>query len=149
MNKFEWSKLNHLQVGRYAEYYVGMEFTLHGFSVFSSEVDDRGIDCVIRKDENTYYDIQIKSTRDLNYIFFPKDKFSPRKNLFAAVVLYSDGEMPQIYLIPSLEWTRPSKLLKGRDYVGKKSKPEWGINLSKTNLGLLDQYKLDNIIKTL
>jgi len=35
-------------VGRYAEYYVKMEFTLHGFDVYSAaEVDDKGIDFVI------------------------------------------------------------------------------------------------------
>jgi len=39
-----WSKLSTLQLGRYAEYFVKMEFTLHGFDVYSAEVDDKGID---------------------------------------------------------------------------------------------------------
>lgn len=43
---YEWSKLSHLQVGRYAEYFVKMQFVLLGYEVYSSEVDDRGIDFV-------------------------------------------------------------------------------------------------------
>ena len=72
MGKYDWARLNHLQIGKYAEYFVKMEFTLHGFDVYTSEVDDRGIDFVIRKDRNFYYDIQVKSVRDLNYLFLPE-----------------------------------------------------------------------------
>lgn len=41
-----WSKLNKQQVGAYAEYFFKMEFTMAGFQVYSTEVDDRGIDCM-------------------------------------------------------------------------------------------------------
>jgi len=61
MDKYNWGRLNHLQLGKYAEYFVKMEFTLFGFEVYDSEVDDRGIDFVVRKDENNYYDVQVKS----------------------------------------------------------------------------------------
>jgi len=37
-----WSILNSLQLGRYAEYFANMEFASFGLEVFSSEVDDRG-----------------------------------------------------------------------------------------------------------
>jgi hypothetical protein len=43
MQKYDWTRLNHLQVGKYAEYFVKMEFTLYGFDVYSREVDDRGV----------------------------------------------------------------------------------------------------------
>ena len=49
MDKYDWSRLTHLQVGRFAEYFVKMEFTLYGFDVYQAEVDDKGIDFVIRK----------------------------------------------------------------------------------------------------
>jgi hypothetical protein len=82
MDRYNWGCLNNLQLGKYAEYFVKMEFTLFGFEVYASEVDDRGIDFVVRKDEEIYYDIQVKSVRGLNYIFFPKDKFSPRSHFY-------------------------------------------------------------------
>jgi len=75
MERFNWARLNHLQLGRYAEYLVKMEFTLWGFSVFTSEVDDRGIDFVVRTNDSRHYDVQVKSIRGLNYIFFPKHSF--------------------------------------------------------------------------
>ena len=87
MNKYDWDRLNHLQLGRYAEYYAKMEFTLFGFDVYSAEVDDHGIDFVIRKGENTHYDVQVKSARGLNYIFFHKDKFKLWKTLRACPTL--------------------------------------------------------------
>ncbi len=62
MEKYAWKNLNHLQIGRYAEYFAKMEFTLFGFDVYTVEVDNRGIDFVIRKDDQ-YYDVQVKSVR--------------------------------------------------------------------------------------
>ena len=148
MRKYNWNRLSHLQIGRYAEYFVKMEFTLFGFEVYTAEVDDRGVDFIIRKDDR-YYDVQVKSARGFKYIFFPKDKFSPRDNLLAAIVLFFDGEPPQLYLIPSKEWLKPNALLVSRDYEGKKSKPEWGLNLSKKNLPLLSRFAFDKIVQEL
>jgi len=61
MDRYDWKRLNHLQVGRYSEYFVKMEFTLYGFDVYTSEVDDKGIDVVIRRDVDRFYDVQVKS----------------------------------------------------------------------------------------
>lgn len=119
------------------------------FDVYKSEVDDKGIDFIIRKDHYKYYDVQVKSIRGLNYIFFPKDKFQLRENLLAAVVLFFEGKPPKLYLIPSEEWQEPNFLLTSKDYEGKKSKPEWGLNISVKNLPLLEKYTFDEIIKAL
>lgn len=126
-----------------------MEFTLFGFDVYTSEVDDRGIDFVVRKSEHRYYDVQVKSIRGMNYVFFPKDKFSSRDNLLAAVVLFFEGEPPQLYLIPATAWREPNALLVSRDYEGKKSKPEWGLNLSRKNSPLLTQFAFDEVVQRL
>ena len=72
---YDWGKLNHMQLGRYAEYFVRMEFTRHGFDVYAAEVDDKGIDFIVRKEhrpggtevEYRYCDVQVKSVRRLNY----------------------------------------------------------------------------------
>ena len=141
---YTWEHLNHLQLGRYAEYLVKMELVRNGFDVYSSEVDDRGIDFIIRTNEYTYFDIQVKSVRNLNYIFLSKDKFKLRKNLVVVLVLFNEQEPPLMYLIPSLEWKNNlNSLLKSKDFEGKSSPPEWGINLSKKNMNLLDRYKFE------
>ena len=149
MDRYVWSGLNHLQIGRYAEYFVKMEFTMLGYDVYGAEVDDQGIDFVIRRSGKRCYDIQVKSVRGWNYIFFPKSKFTLRSNLLAALVVFFDGQMPQLYLIPSMDWDTPNELLVNRDYEGKKSQPEWGLNLSQRNLSLLTKYQFSEVVQKL
>lgn len=147
MKKYNWSKLSHLQIGRYAEYLAKMEFMLFGFDVYTAEVDEHGIDFIIKRNHNQYYDIQVKSSRRLNYIFFLKDRFIPKPNLLAMVILFLDDEPAQPYLIPSQSWLYPNSLLVGRDYgETKKSKPEWGLNLSLKNLPLLAEFSFEQTI---
>lgn len=145
--RYAWSCLNHLQVGRYAEYFVKMEFTLLGFDVYASEVDDKGIDLVIRQDLDRYYDIQVKAVRSptSTYIFMRKSVFALRETLLLAVVLLEEKKTPRLYLIPSAAWLEPNALLVSHDYVGKKSEPEWGLNLSTRNLPLLEGYEFEKI----
>ena len=155
MEKYDWGRLNRMQLGRYAEYLVKMEFTLYGFDVYTAEVDDKGIDFVVRKERRTgeaevdyrYYNVQVKAVRGMNYVFFRKDKFVLRDNLLAAVGLFRDGELPSLYLIPATAWHLPNALFVGRDYEGLKSKPEWDINLSQRNLDLLKLYDFDRTVR--
>ncbi|MCA1790606.1 MAG: DUF4365 domain-containing protein [Thioalkalivibrio sp.] len=149
MDRLQWSRLNHLQVGRYAEYYFKMEFTLAGMSVFGAEVDDRGIDMVLRTDDGRHFDVQVKSARqNTTYIFFRKDLFELRQNMLAAIALFRDGAEPRLFLIPSLDWRNPNELLCDKDYEAEElvSKPEWGIRLSKKNLPLLEPYALGTVL---
>lgn len=149
MKKFQWSELNHLQIGRYAEYLAKMEFTAFGFDVFTAEVDDKGIDFVLRKDNLHYYDVQVKASRNLSYIFFSKDKFVLSQNLLAAVVLFENDKPASLYIIPSDVWQNPTSLFVSREYEDKKSKPEWGLNLSRKNLVELEQYQFENMVEKL
>lgn len=146
MGKYNWSTLRPLQIGRYAEYYAKMEFTLYGFDVYTSEVDDMGIDFIVRLN-NLYFDIQVKSARNNNYIFFLKEKFVLRSNLLATIVLFQDFLEPEILLVPSHDWEQPNTLLVSRDYEGKKSKPEWGFSVTTRNRELLLQYQFDKVIE--
>jgi hypothetical protein len=144
-----WSTLSKPQLGRYAEFLVKMELSMHGLDVYTAEVDDKGIDFIVRRDSNTYFDIQVKSSRNYTYIFFPKRCFSPRPNLYAAFVHFLDGSLPGLYLIPSLEWCQPNKLLVDREYEGKKSLPEYGINVSRINMPLLEKYSFNLSVEQL
>ena len=44
----KWFELTPLQLGRYAEYYSKMEFASYGFEVYTSEVDDHGVDFIVK-----------------------------------------------------------------------------------------------------
>ncbi|MDO9231656.1 MAG: DUF4365 domain-containing protein [bacterium] len=134
MENNNWSKLSHLQLGKYGEYFAKMEFTKAGFDVYTSEVDDKGIDFVIRKNESEHYDIQVKSVRNYNYVFMRKEVFALRKNFLLALVLFEEGEQSTLCLVPSLEWERKQeKFFSENDYENKKSRPEWGLKINKNN----------------
>ncbi|HEX8209602.1 MAG TPA: hypothetical protein VF584_05405 [Longimicrobium sp.] len=149
MHRYDWSRLTPLQVGRYAEYFVKMEFTLFGFEVFTSEVDDRGVDFVVRNQAGQFYEVQVKSIRGYNYAFIPKAKFSIAPNRLVALVILQPEQEPGIYLIPMTAWVSPNALLVSRDYEGKKSMPEWGLNLSKKNQHLLDPYRFERVVTSI
>ena len=48
----DWEKLTPLQLGKFGEYYAKMEFASYGYDVYTSEVDDHGVD-FIAKDKKT------------------------------------------------------------------------------------------------
>ena len=148
MQKKNWKDLNHLQIGKYAEYLAKMEFILYGFDVFTPELDHKGIDFIVRKDELTYFDIQVKSSRDLNYIFFLKEKFQLKENLYAVIVIFTGESKSDLYLIPSLTWKKKKdSLFVFHEYKDKKSPPEYGLNLSQKNLPSLEKFKFENVLE--
>ncbi len=136
-----WSHLNNLQVGRYAEYFVKMRFVQQGFDVYSAEVDNRGIDFVLRKGPDRYWNVQVKSLRGTGYVFFQKSKFRIRPNLVVALVIFLEKREPELFLIPSAEWLHPGGILVDREYSGLKSAPEYGINISNKGLKALEPFR--------
>ena len=149
MKKHSWSHLSSQQIGRYAEYYTKMEFTLLGLDVYTAEVDDRGIDFVVRTPAGRHFDIQVKSVRERGYVFSRKKHFQLRPNLLMAFVPFREREEPSLFLISSESWCRPNALFRDRDYEGLKSAPEWGLNVSKKNLPLLEPYRFSEVVITL
>ena len=149
MEKQKLKDLSPLQIGKYSEYIAKMEFILYGFDVYSPELDDKGIDFIVRKDDSFYFDIQVKAVRDFNYIYFQKSKFQIRENLYAFILIYRKELKPSMYLIPSNIWNEPNKLFVSRDYKGKKSVPEFVINLSEKNLAKLNEFLLEKSIENI
>lgn len=144
MPNTNWSELSHLQLGRYAEYYAKMEFASYGYDVYTSEVDDHGVDFVARNPDNgQYYEIQVKAVRNLDYVYIRKNKMVRSPARLVYLLLFSNGALPECYVIPSRTWNNPNTLFVERNYdkPGQKSVPEWGINLSKKNLPFLESYR--------
>jgi hypothetical protein len=149
MSRYNWGKLNKQQVGTYAEYFVKMELTMYGFQVYTTEVDDRGIDFVVRYKKNPFIEVQVKSVRKPGYVFMQKSKFTIHDHLYLALCFLKEGKAPALYLIPSTAWLKPNALFADRDYENKKSKAEWGINISKKNIAALEKYRFDDTIRIL
>lgn len=141
----QWSKLNHLQLGRFGEYYAKMEFTSYGYEVYTSEVDDHGVDFVVKAPGTSdFYEVQVKSLCHGNYVYISKDDFKIDDRHLVCFLRFKDDKMPDVYLIPSRVWEKPNAVFVDRKYdkPGQTSKPEWGINYSKKNIEILAPYKM-------
>lgn len=150
--RYQWSRLTGLQVGRYAEYYTQLRFSEAGYDVYSSEVDERGIDVLVRIAPGRCLEIQTKSLRvtKTKYVFFGKRALGENPQEIQArlcggfcisLVLFSDGCEPDLFLIPGKVWLAPDNLFNSRDYVGLKSHPEFGISITKHNRERLEAYR--------
>ena len=122
---------------------------MYGFQVFTTEVDDRGIDFVARHETDPFIEIQVKSLRSMGYVFMQKSKFSLGENVYLSLGLLFQDEPPLLYLIPSTVWLSPDSVFVERNYEGLKSKPEWGLNISKKNMPVLEQYRFEFTVQRL
>lgn len=154
MQRYDWAKLNHLQVGRYAEYLAKMEFALFGFDIYTSEVDNKGIDFVVRSPGQVFHEMQVKSLRwpRGDYAYMPKSSFVPKPTLHLVFVVLRQLEAPMVYLIPSTTWLGPDRpgCFVDRDFGPElKSKPEYGLNLSLNAFTVLEQFTLEQQVHNL
>lgn len=117
-----------------------MEFESYGFDVYTSEVDDQGIDFVVKNKQGSFFAIQVKAIRieKTAYAFIRKDKFRiEQENLILMLILSEDGMLSRSYLIHCKEWAVENDLFRNREYEGLKNKPEYGLSISKKNMLLL------------
>ena len=150
MPSTDWSRLSPLQLGRYAEYYAKMEFASYCFEVYTSEVDDHGIDFVAKNpSDKQFYEVQVKSIRNTGYVYVQKSKIALRENWLLCLLRFVDGALPELYIIPAPILATAHGPFVSRDYgkAGQKSKPEWGINISIKNLPILSTYSADNYLR--
>jgi len=144
--RYDWHRMTRLQLDKYGEYCVKMELTLRGLEIYSPEVDDPGTIILVRTDPVAFNEIRVKTARGFKSIFLAKERFSPRENLFAALVVLELYQPPRLYMVPSTAWSEPNDLLFSRDYEGMLSSPEWGVNLSHKNLPLLEAHAFERVV---
>jgi hypothetical protein len=150
MPNTDWSKLSSLQLGRYAEYFAKMEFASYGLEVYTTEVDDHGVDFIVKDKNGRFCEIQVKSLRGKGYVFMPKSKFDiNNKNLYLTLLVFENGKLPDIFLIPAEAWRVPNEVFVDRNYdkPGQKSAPEYGINISHKNYDILEIFKFEESIQ--
>ncbi len=148
MPNTKWSELSPLQLGRYAEYYAKMEFSSYGFDVYTSEVDDHGIDFVAKNKAGVFYEIQVKSVRNDNYVFIRKSKIIIDDNHLVCFIRFIDDMLPDCYVFPTTVFKEPDgSLFSSKDYEGLKSQPEYGINVKKKeNLETMQKYGVEKML---
>ena len=156
-NKFKnynliWSRenLNNQKMGTFCEYYAKMALASYGMSVYSSEVDDHGIDFVAESKKG-FLKFQVKSIRldSTRYAFVHEKDFDiTDDNMYMFLIILSDGEHPECYIIPATAWKKC-----GQNnifvYHPNYKEPEYGVNVSDKNLVKLKDYRMGLIINSL
>ena len=151
MYNLTWSRkeLTRQKLGTFCEYYAKMALASYGLSIYTSEVDDHGIDFVAESNHG-FLKFQVKAIRTAttSYVYMPEDHFDIEdEDLFLFLVLLVDGEHPDTYVIPAPTWKKESKLfVYHAAYEGKKSNSEYALNLSNKNKPELEPYRLENMI---
>lgn len=103
-----------------------MDFTSYGFDVYTSEVDDHGIDFVAKGKNGIFYEVQVKSVRNDNYVFIRKSKIVLDDKHLVCFIRFNDGELPDCYVFPATVWMNPDgSLFTSKDYESLKSAPEY------------------------
>ena len=146
----DWEKLSPLQLGQFGEYYAKMEFASYGYEVYTSEVDDHGVDFIAKKkDTGVFYEVQVKSQYKGKYPFVKKDKLVMDDHHLVCFLHFFQNQLPVVYIIPATAWNHPNAALVDRTYCkpGQTSKPEWGISLAKKNLPLIEKYKAEKFLQ--
>jgi hypothetical protein len=88
-------------------------------------------------------EVFVSTQRVGGYVFWTKQRLRLASNRFAAIVLLTDAEDPDLYLVPTTDWRNSSPPLKDRPNVGKKSEAEYGISLARSSLPALQRYEWD------
>jgi hypothetical protein len=89
--RYAWSSLNRLQRGTYGEYFAKMEFAMYGFEIYTAEVDDRGIDFIVRRPRGDFLEVQVKTVTGTNLAYVNADKFKASAEYLVAFVLPDGG----------------------------------------------------------
>lgn len=144
--RYAWSSLNRIQKGTYGEYFAKMEFTMYGFEVYTSEVDDRGVDFVVRRPPGGFFDIQVKTITDMNLAYVNKNKFKQIDSYLVLLVRLHEGEPPQLFVFRGIDWDNSNKLLVYNPYDGKKSAPAYEVHLTKDREEMLSKYSFDRVV---
>ncbi|MFZ7134464.1 MAG: DUF4365 domain-containing protein [Eubacteriales bacterium] len=98
MIRSTYRHLNTVQKGSFGEAFAKMAFTVEGFSVYSTEYDDRGVDFVIQNPSSEYFAVQVKTTDNTANPFIKYDKFMKNDNFIFCAVRLNEGELPILYI---------------------------------------------------
>ena len=119
-----------ISFGKRIEYWVACNALKQGLDVFMPLADDKGIDLVIRRSDQTYIEVQVKGRSKNNKApelaaDFSSISHTPRKNCF--FVFYSEL-LETFWIMNSSEFRKEARQMKSGANKGK-----WWITLNGTS----------------
>jgi len=108
--------------GKRMEYYLIGKMLMEGLDVYLPLVDDHGVDCVIKKDDGTFIEVQIKArskeVNDGDAALFSAITHDPTPNFY--FVFYSE-RLETMWILSSEEFLQECVTNKSGKNVGKRS----------------------------
>lgn len=106
--------------GKRIEYMLIGKMLMEGLDVYVPLVDDHGVDCVIKKEDGTYIEVQIKArsmeVNDGDAALFAAISHEPQKNYY--FIFYSE-RMEMMWIMSSKEFLRECYTNKTGKNTGK------------------------------
>lgn len=146
----DWSEMGTREVAAFGLDEIARRFAAEGFAV--SVDDERGRTRLrVERGAGGALEVRVATMRQpgTDYAFFTKQSLELADNVLVALVLLEDGHAPRAFLIPSTAWREPTPLLRDRDYEGKASAPEWGVQLTGVSRPLLEEYSFAQQVRRL
>lgn len=143
-----WSRLSKKRLGYFSEKFAAAVMAFYGFYIYTTEIDDHGIDFIAERKDRELLKIQVKSARlvGTRYVYMKKRDFNiSDSGLYLFLTLFKDGELPKAYMIPASVWNdcSGSSLFV---YHGNYAVPEYGVNLSDKNMTELEKYSIEDTL---
>ena len=120
---------------------------MYGYLVFSAEIDDRGVDFVVRNDAGRHFDVQVKTVTDRNYTYITESKFS--ESLWICLVVLTEGDHPTLYLFSGRDWNSDTSNLLQRHHFPKSKEAEYGIHIAKKRVLVMKRFAFDQSVERL
>jgi len=129
----------------------GSELIAFGKRTVTSKLEEIGCDVTapanprdgklsVRTTSGRSLEVFVSTQRVGGYAFWTKRRLQPARHRFAAVVLVDARSGPELYLVPSIECVDASPPPTNRDYEGKASEPEYGVELGASSLSPLRRF---------
>lgn len=152
MIKMKWSRLNNSQLGRLGEYYAKLLFVSLGWYVYSSEIDDHGVDFISEDPQKAHmYRVQVKSVKaGKDTLNIKKTKMPLRDDFLMCFLRFEDDRLPDVFLWKTSEWNDKSNDALGENNYIKEdtvSVPEWNVKYSKKNAKWFQEHVADKVLE--
>ena len=120
---------------------------MYGYLVFSAEIDDRGVDFVVRNEAGKHFDIQVKTVTDRNFTYITESKFS--ESLWVCLVVLTEGKLQTLYLFSGRDWSSDTRGLLRRHHFPKSREADYGIHIAKKRMLIMEQFAFNRSVERL
>lgn len=146
-----WSEMNKKCFEKYAKYFAMMEFISLNYEIYESEMEDQRIGFIVKKQDGMFIELEVKPIIGLSFIQNPKESRTIKitnPDINQMLLWFENDKIPESYMIPAIAWKFPNELINVSSFYSYEKRPEYVLSITKKNMKLLDQYRLDKMLES-